>query len=98
MSSTTLYCACCNRRMEAGEAVLVSPTNGAAAYTVHRPGIFPHCFYVAGRREVAAIAEYDRAAAIEYDHLYSVPTRNFEAEAAPKPWKPRERLVWGRDE
>ena len=81
MSSTTPTvgeCRACGSSLLAGESLIVQPTNGGAQFLLHRVGVSSRCFFHAGRREIAAIAEYDRAAAIEYDHLYGgdVPTAN----------------------
>jgi hypothetical protein len=70
MSSTTIECRACHRILTAGEALSVTPANGSPAFAVCRVGLSPRCFFRAGRRESAAIAEYNPGAAIAFDHLY----------------------------
>lgn len=69
MSPTPLLltCASCRAILSEGEALLVTPNDGAPAFLVHRPEAHGYCFRAAGRGDETTISLLDAAEARAHD-------------------------------
>ena len=61
------WCRFCRRPDQPGALLIVVPTDGSAAWHVHRPSVSGRCFAGVPRRALATIAELDPEAARAFD-------------------------------
>ena len=65
------WCRSCARPDEPGALLRVVPTDGAAAWCVHRPSVSARCFAVVPTADLAVIQEADPEAAVAFDHEHA---------------------------
>ena len=80
--TAVIWCQACRQPAEPGELLRVVPVDGSPEFAIHRARVSASCLRAAGTVADCRIAEYDRDAAIAFDHQLAGTSVFDEAEAS----------------